>query len=72
MLKKQLKAFEQLAIVYEHQLKLYEKAMQYALKGIDLIGKATCYNSNQKMKLVERWEKRIQRLENKMKLFPNN
>lgn len=64
-LKKQLKAYEQIAIVYEHQFKKFDKALEYAMQGIQIIEKATCYDSTQKMKLIERWEKRIQRLENK-------
>lgn len=65
-IKKQLKAYEQLAIVYEHQFKLFDKAMQYANLGIQLIENATCYDTTQKMKLIERWEKRVKRLENKI------
>ena len=65
-IKKQIKAYEQLAIVYEHQLKAFEKAIRCALDGLKLIENATCFNASKKMKLIEQWEKRIQRLENKI------
>ena len=63
--RKLLKAYEQLAILYEHQFKSFDIALNYSLKGISLISNSIIYNTNQKMNLLERWEKRVQRIENK-------
>ncbi|WP_339288705.1 ribonuclease H-like domain-containing protein [Ureibacillus sp. FSL K6-0786] len=68
--RKKLKAFEQLAMLYEHQMKDYSKALQYTIKGIDLLQQATFFNENQKKKQLETWDKRLQRIKKKNgKLF---
>lgn len=63
--KKLLKAYEQLAIIYEHQFKSFDIALDYSLKGLSLISNSTNYSTNQKLNILERWEKRVQRIENK-------
>ncbi len=68
-IRKQIKVNEQLAIIYEHQFKLFEQAIEYTLNGLKLIENALFYNTNQKEKLKLQWEKRLHRLENKL-VFP--
>lgn len=63
--KKQVKAYEQLAMLNEHQFKRFDKAIQFSLEALKLVEKANCYESTQKMKIIEQFEKRIHRIENK-------
>nr|WP_106778780.1 ribonuclease H-like domain-containing protein [Lysinibacillus timonensis] len=65
--RKKLRAFEQLAMLYEHQFKNYEEALQYTLTGLNLVNKMSHYTIEQKLKIVLRWEKRALRIESKLK-----
>ncbi|MCM3389029.1 ribonuclease H-like domain-containing protein [Ureibacillus chungkukjangi] len=67
--REKLKALEQLAIVFEHQFKDYEKALHYTNKGITLIDNNLFMKRDQAVKLRGVWLKRLQRLE--MKLLKN-
>lgn len=61
-----LKAIEQLSMIHEHQLKDFEKALQYAKEGINIINKELVLNAEKKQKQLEKWQKRIHRVQNKM------
>ena len=63
--RKQLQIYEDLAIIYEHHLKDYETAMKYAQLGFNLLYQSQSYKTEQKIKRLSQWEKRILRLENK-------
>lgn len=63
--KKQLQAYEQLAIIFEHQLKDYEQANLYAQKGMDLAGQMVFQKLTQYENQQLNWHKRIQRLTKK-------
>lgn len=63
--RKKLKSFEQLAILYEHQIKDYSKALQYTIRGIELIQEGSFLKEEQKKNQLEHWDKRLQRLKNK-------
>lgn len=64
--KKQLKAFEQLAILYEHQKKDYENALKFSQKGMELIRKGQFLKQDQRPKQLSTWERRVHRILNKM------
>ncbi|WP_342581277.1 ribonuclease H-like domain-containing protein [Ureibacillus sp. FSL W7-1570] len=61
--RKKLDSYEQLAKLYEHQMKNYPEALQYTLKGIKMIQEADFFSDHQKKKQLENWDKRLQRLE---------
>ncbi|RKJ27022.1 hypothetical protein D7X33_43010, partial [Butyricicoccus sp. 1XD8-22] len=63
--KKKIKAYEQLSMICEHQFKSFNKALDYTIQGIHLIEKTNAYTNEQKIKLLQSWEKRYQRIENK-------
>jgi len=63
--RKKLHALEQLAIIYEHQLKDYAQALYYTQEGIQLIKKDEQWRVEQKQKWEISWEKRLYRLGNK-------
>lgn len=65
--RQKIKAYEQLAMIYEHQLKNYEKALTFTLKGLEIVKRNTEITEEQKVKHVENWTKRFNRLEKKMK-----
>lgn len=67
--RKKLQALEQLAIIYEHQIKDYKKAQAYTLEGLKLIQSNEEWYVEQKQKWEISWEKRLHRLGNK-KEFP--
>lgn len=67
--RKQLKALEQLAIIYEHQMKDYSKALVYTIQGIEMVQQANFFSNQQKMKLLEYWDKRLQRLRKKCGIY---
>ncbi|BDH61429.1 hypothetical protein MTP04_15590 [Lysinibacillus sp. PLM2] len=69
--KKKIKAFEQLAMIHEHQFKSFNKALDYTIQGIHLIEKTNAYTNEQKIKLLQSWEKRYQRIENKGNIIEN-
>jgi len=60
-----LHALEQLAILYEHQMKDYEQALYYTQEGIRLIQDHEQWRAEQKQKWGISWEKRLRRLGNK-------
>lgn len=60
-----LHALEQLAILYEHQMKDYELALYYTQEGIRLIRNNGQWRAEQKQKWEISWEKRLRRLGNK-------
>lgn len=60
-----LHALEQLAILYEHQMKDYEQALYYTQEGIRLIRNNGQWRAEQKQKWEISWEKRLRRLGNK-------
>lgn len=61
-----LKALEQLSMIHEHQLKNIEIAYEYANEGIQLINKSKTLSEEKKQKQLEKWIKRVNRLQNKM------
>lgn len=63
-LKQKLQAFEQLAMLNEHQFKKYERALYYTEKGIEYVQKSTL-SAEQKNKQLLKWEKRFYRIEKK-------
>ncbi|MEA0552250.1 ribonuclease H-like domain-containing protein [Lysinibacillus irui] len=60
-----LHVLEQLAILYEHQIKDYEQALYYTHEGIRLIRNNEQWRAEQKQKWEISWEKRLHRLGNK-------
>ncbi|WP_447402801.1 ribonuclease H-like domain-containing protein [Lysinibacillus sp. fkY74-1] len=60
-----LHVLEQLAILYEHQMKDYKQALYYTQQGIHLIQRNEQWRAEQKQKWVISWEKRLLRLGNK-------
>lgn len=65
--KEKLKVLEQLAILYEHQLKEYERALHYTNEGLQLLESQSFIKKDQQMKYVINWTKRLQRVEKKLK-----
>lgn len=63
--RKKLKSYEQLAMLYEHQIKDYSKAIQYTIRGIELIQNGTFLKEEQKRTQLVNWDKRLQRVKNK-------
>ena len=63
--KKQLQAYEQLAILYEHQVKDYEQALIYSKKGQELLGNIMFQKQSQLFNQQKSWQKRLVRLANK-------
>lgn len=61
-----IKAYEQLAIIAEHYLKDYEEAITYTQSGIILIDEHEKWSASQKNKQTSTWEKRLDRLTNKV------
>ncbi|MFJ8086739.1 ribonuclease H-like domain-containing protein [Lysinibacillus sp. NPDC095746] len=62
---KKLHVLEQLAMIYEHQMKDYNQAIYYTQEGIKLIKKNEQWRVEQKEKWEISWEKRLLRLGNK-------
>jgi uncharacterized protein len=62
----QIKAYEQLAIIAEHHLRDYEKAEVYTRAGLQLISSHEKWSPLQKEKKFSAWEKRLQRVTNKL------
>ncbi|MGN7479222.1 ribonuclease H-like domain-containing protein [Solibacillus silvestris] len=63
--RKQLQAYEQLAMLYEHQVKDYELAFMYSEKGRDLLDKISFQKEIQLQNQQKNWQKRLVRLDNK-------
>ena len=64
--REKLKALEQLAILFEHQFKDYEKALHYTNQGIILIENNVFMKKEQVAKQYGSWTKRLQRIEKKL------
>lgn len=62
----QIKAYEQLAIIAEHHLRDYEEAKTYTKSGMQLIGRHEKWTASQKEKNLSLWERRLQRITNKL------
>ncbi len=62
--KQKLQAYEQLAMLYEHQFRHYERALYYTEKGIENVRKSTLSVERKHTQLL-RWEKRLHRIEKK-------
>lgn len=62
----QIKAYEQLAIMAEHHLQDYKEALSYTQTGLHLIERHEKWTPMQKEKQVSAWEKRLQRITNKL------
>ncbi|MED3660667.1 ribonuclease H-like domain-containing protein [Ureibacillus terrenus] len=67
--RKKLNALEQLAMMFEHRMKEYSKALQYTIEGIEIIRKADFLNEEQKKRQLEHWDKRLQRLKGKLRKY---
>ena len=63
--KKQLQVYEQLAMLYEHQIKDYAQAYAYSQKGSALIEHLTFAKPQQLENQIGNWHKRLTRLEKK-------
>lgn len=63
--KKQLQAYEQLAILFEHQMKDYKQAQYYTEKGVELIEQLSFAKPTQLENQRQNWQKRILRLAKK-------
>ncbi|QCR32202.1 ribonuclease H-like domain-containing protein [Lysinibacillus sp. SGAir0095] len=68
--REKLKALEQLAIIYEHQFKNYEKALHLTNEGLKIIDNHLFMKKEQALKLQGNWLKRLRRIE--VKLMKNN
>ena len=55
--RKKLQALEQLAMLYEHQMKDFEQATSYTMQGLQLIAATDELRDEQKKK----WEKRLKK-----------
>lgn len=63
--KKQLQAYEQLAMLFEHQMKDYDQAFVYSKKGCELIKQIAFEKQTQYEKQQQSWQKRLQRIATK-------
>ncbi|RHW39281.1 exonuclease [Lysinibacillus yapensis] len=64
--REKLRAFEQLAMIYEHQMKDYEKALNYINEGLVFLEHNSFMKMEQRIKQRANWLKRFQRVENKL------
>ena len=64
-LPKKLQALEQLAMLYEHQIKDFQQARSYAIQAMELVVATEELREEQKMKWEILFKKRLMRLENK-------
>ena len=63
--RKQLQAYEQLAMLYEHKLKDYEQAYIYTEIGNNLLPEIPFQKESQLQNQQRNWQKRLSRLANK-------
>lgn len=68
--RKKAQVYEQLAIIYEHQLKNIKKAYDYACKGQAITKDIHYVKPQQKQRQLQSWEIRIRRIEKKKLYFP--
>ncbi|RUL55511.1 ribonuclease H-like domain-containing protein [Lysinibacillus antri] len=64
--REKLKAFEQLAIIYEHYDCQYDKALAYTMEGIEYISTSHFFKKEQQQKKIAEWTKRLKRIESKL------
>ncbi|MDI7741366.1 ribonuclease H-like domain-containing protein [Lysinibacillus fusiformis] len=64
--REKLKALEQMAIIFEHQFKDYEKAMHYTNQGLMMIDNNLFIKKEQAAKQYGNWSKRLHRIEMKL------
>ncbi|MFC7685088.1 ribonuclease H-like domain-containing protein [Ureibacillus sp. GCM10028918] len=64
--REKLKALEQLAMVYEHHLQNYDKAINFTNQGLTMIDAIQFMKKEQTDKLHGKWLKRLQRIEMKL------
>lgn len=67
--RKKIQALEQLAMLYEHQLKDFQQAIRYTIQGIEFLAGVEDLREEQKKKWEILFKKRLQRL-NRRKIFP--
>ena len=63
--KEKMKTLEQLAMLYEHQMKDYERAMSYTMEGLAVIQRLHL-KQEQREKQKLQWLNRLQRIEKKL------
>lgn len=63
--RKKLQALEQLAMLYEHQMKDFQQAKSYTIQGLELLSSSKVLREEQKKKWGTSFEKRLQRIKNK-------
>lgn len=64
--RQKIKVYEQLAMIHEHQLKNYEKALIFTEKGLEAVKEITEIKEERKAKYIENWIKRYNRIEKKI------
>ncbi|MEO4053031.1 ribonuclease H-like domain-containing protein [Solibacillus sp. CAU 1738] len=62
--KQKLQAYEQLAMLHEHQFQQFDRALFYTEKGLEIVRQSSL-TTDQKQKQLVKWEKRYKRIENK-------
>lgn len=65
--KKQLVAYEQLAILYEHRLQNVEQALFVAQQGKKLVHRCQFTKLEQRQRQLKAWDKRLLRLQNRLR-----
>ncbi|MEG0439801.1 MAG: ribonuclease H-like domain-containing protein [Solibacillus sp.] len=70
-MKKQVQAYEQLAMLYEHQLKDYKRASIYAEAGLVVVKRIFYAKDSQQLRQLHNWHKRLNRLEEKISKVAN-
>lgn len=63
--RKQMKIYEDLAIIHEHHLKEYELAKKYTSAGLNLVKQSNIWKPQQQQLKLKQWENRMNRLEMK-------
>lgn len=63
--REKLKAQEQLAMLYEHQLKDYSRALHYTHEGLAAVEQNNFMKHEQRLKQFSNWSKRLHRIEKK-------
>lgn len=64
--RKQAQAYEQLAMIYEHQLNDVKKSYEFAMKGKEVTRAILYPKIEHQHRQLAAWDKRIQRLKNKL------
>ncbi|MEK4424818.1 ribonuclease H-like domain-containing protein [Solibacillus sp. FSL K6-1523] len=66
-MKKQVQAYEQLAMLYEHQLKDYKRAHENAEAGMAVVKRVSYAKDSQQQRQLQNWNKRLNRLQGKLR-----